>query len=202
MCGQRGTSIPSHSLVSRTPSYTVAGGAAAPQGPNLFNPDAHWHPMDPVESCHSIPDSQPPSLCPCGVTPPDLSLPASPPLPLPLQLLMQWLAKLAIMSGRVPVWPTVDCSAGYAAGIPQDMMKTPLEVPRGWFPYWSHSWKKIHCFRASLVRGWMPGSEGLAPPLFSHLEGIRRASRILPARDNRLKDLPIWWRLLSASSLV
>ena len=80
-------------------------------------------------------------------------LPLTPPLsPLALQLLLQWLAKLAIMSGRVPVWPTVDCSVGYAAGIPQEMMKTPLEVPRGWFPYWSHSWKKVHCFRNSLVR--------------------------------------------------
>ena len=61
--------------------------------------------------------------------------------------MMQQLAKLAIMSGRVPVWPTVDCSVSYADGRNQSFLQSePPEVPQSWIPYWSHSWKKVHCY--------------------------------------------------------
>ena len=66
--------------------------------------------------------------------------------------MMQWLAKLAVMSGRVPVWPSVDCSVNFAAGRPQsDLQSGPSEVPLNWIPYWSHSWKKVHCYYMPLM---------------------------------------------------
>jgi hypothetical protein len=78
------------------------------------------------------------------------------------QIMMQWLAKLAIISGRVPVWPTVDCSASYAIGrnfsAPQgEPSLRGTEVPDDWLPYWSRSWKKVHCYFMPLLE---PGARG------------------------------------------
>ena len=78
------------------------------------------------------------------------------------QIMMQWLAKLAIISGRVPVWPTVDCSASYAIG---NDVKAPkgepsprgTAIPDDWLPYWSRSWKKAHCYFIHLME---PGAKG------------------------------------------
>ena len=74
------------------------------------------------------------------------------------QIKMQWLAKLAIMSGRVPVWPTVDCSVSYADGRNQSLLQSePPAVPESWIPYWSHSWKKVHCYFMPLFEPGMSG---------------------------------------------
>lgn len=62
------------------------------------------------------------------------------------QTLMQSLAKLAIMSGRVPVWPTVPCSAPFVSG--KEQHAAPVEVPPGWLAYHSrsHDDDKVQCF--------------------------------------------------------
>lgn len=83
--------------------------------------------------------------------------------PLINQIAMQSLAKLAIMSGRVPVWPTVDCSVSYADGRNQsELQRGPPEVPQSWIPYWSHSWKSVHCYFMSLFEPGMR-DEGCMP---------------------------------------
>ena len=51
---------------------------------------------------------------------------------------MQWLAKLAILSDRIPVWPSVDCKVPYASGVKQEPNKEGVSVPFGWLAYFSH----------------------------------------------------------------
>ncbi|GAX79799.1 hypothetical protein CEUSTIGMA_g7239.t1 [Chlamydomonas eustigma] len=72
-----------------------------------------------------------------------------------MQLMMQHLAKLAILSGRVPVWPTVDCSASYAANKTQhDWLPAPFKdgaLPTtDWIVYFDHNWKNHMCHRMQL----------------------------------------------------
>ena len=55
------------------------------------------------------------------------------------QFLMQRLAKLAYLSGRVPVWPTVNCSSQFIGkGFPiADLEGSRFERTSGWIPFWS-----------------------------------------------------------------
>ncbi|GAX80964.1 hypothetical protein CEUSTIGMA_g8399.t1, partial [Chlamydomonas eustigma] len=62
------------------------------------------------------------------------------------------LARLAILSDRVPVWPSVDCSAPFIFGEPQSTLRAPLDdVPWGWLPHWDSKRGLIQCFRMMLM---------------------------------------------------
>ncbi len=75
-----------------------------------------------------------------------------------MQAAMRRLATLAAISGRVPVWPTVECSASYAMGALRlhtniskiDIPVAPFQVPDDWLAYYDASSRRVYCHRLSL----------------------------------------------------
>ena len=77
-------------------------------------------------------------------------------------LKLQQLVKFSVMSGRVPVWPTVDCTARFLGqkdgGVNNKDVSTqrrwpeaPFENPVGWLPYFNRQMKEVYCFSMALM---------------------------------------------------
>ena len=72
-----------------------------------------------------------------------------------LQMRVLRLARLALLSRRVPVWPTINCTAKLISGkYPSQTTwpDAPFEMPIGWLPYFHPHWKQV---------GWHRTTEGL-----------------------------------------
>ena len=68
------------------------------------------------------------------------------------QLRVLAFARLALMSGRVPVWPTMDCAAGFIGnGFQIKWPAAPFEVAFGWLPYYDHQTKHV----SGIGKPWM-----------------------------------------------
>jgi hypothetical protein len=68
------------------------------------------------------------------------------------QIQLLRLAMLAVMSRRVPVWPTLDCLTSH---VNSSVVLVPRpgnpSATRFWLRYWSTTHKKPYCFLLSLV---------------------------------------------------
>ena len=88
------------------------------------------------------------------------------PSAVPVQMRQQTLAKLALMSGRVPVWPSVDCTSKLVGGDPSRTQHSwpaaPFELPTGWMPFYHRGLSQVNCFRMQVGLGLMQGGEGHA----------------------------------------
>ncbi|GAX84058.1 hypothetical protein CEUSTIGMA_g11482.t1 [Chlamydomonas eustigma] len=65
------------------------------------------------------------------------------------QILLQWFVRIAILSGRMPVWPTLDCSAPFITNKTQNQLREGSDInamPFGWLPYWSPNWRSVNCY--------------------------------------------------------
>ena len=94
-----------------------------------------------------------------------------------VQMWLQALAKLALMSGRVPVWPSVDCTSQVVGGPNRTQSRwpaAPFELPTGWMPFYHRGLSQVNCFRmqvgvvrvGALMQG--GGRAGNSPAGFTH----------------------------------
>ena len=128
------------------------------------------------------------------------------------QLQLQALAKLALLSGRVPVWPTVDCSAGWVGNMEQrGWPAAPFELPgESWLPYYDRRSRLVYCHRLALMEpGCLYNRTGMTVWEFEHLKlrhrGTGNSSDVEPRlgiNAVRLNDTVNAWTEVSVSACI
>ena len=97
------------------------------------------------------------------------------------QLKLHQLAKLALMTGRVPVWPTVDCTSMMVASrhnhTQHNWPKAPFENPEGWLQYFNRQLKMV---RLRNIAWKMPFMLLILDKLLSYFPGHHSADHLIP----------------------